>query len=105
MYNEVIKLVSYTDTEDIDEYGDVITIRNERPVFAMVKSVGMKEFYQAQSLGLKPEIVFVLSDYLEYSEEKEVIYKDVVYKVLRTYMKSSNELEITCTGGVHIEHA
>lgn len=105
MYNDVISLVSYNQTEDIDEYGDNVLERIEKPVFALVKSVGMKEFYQAQSAGFKPEIVFELADYLEYDDQEEVIFKDVIYKVIRTYRKQSNELEIVCTGGVHIEHA
>lgn len=105
MYNDVITLRSYKKTEEIDKYGEAILEPVDRQIFAEVKSVGMKEFYQAQSLGFKPEIVFEIADYLDYNREAEVIYEDYVYKILRTYRKTTNALEITCYGGVHLEHA
>lgn len=105
MYDAVIKFRKYVKTEKRDEYGDIILELVEREVFAEEKSVGMKEFYQAQSLGFKAEIKFELADYLDYEGEKELVYEGKVYKILRTYKKESNELEITCTGGVHDEHA
>lgn len=103
MYNETIKLVAETKT--VDEYGDTIIVETEKRVFARLMSVGQSEFYQAQALGLKPEIKFVLADYLDYNDEKVIKYKafnqdeEEVYTVIRTYRKD-NTLEIVCKRGV-----
>lgn len=102
MYNEVIKLISEEKT--INEYGDTVVAKSERPVFAQLRSIGQSEFYQAQAVGLKPEIKFVLSDFLEYQNEKIIRYtpfngQEEEYTVLRTY-RANNELEIVCKRGV-----
>lgn len=102
MYNDVIQLVSYS--KEIDEYGDVSTVRICKEAFAKVMSIGQSEFYQAQASGLKPEIKFAIADYYEYDDEREIIYENKIYKVLKTYRKDI-ELEITCYGGVNIERA
>lgn len=102
MYNEIITLVSEENT--VDEYGDSISIETERTVFAKLKSIGQSEFYQAQAVGLKPEIKFVLPDFLEYKNEKKLKYapfneEEEVYSVLRTY-RNNNELELVCKRGI-----
>lgn len=103
MYNEVIKLVA--EAKSVDEYGDTIAVETERKVFAELKSIGQSEFYQAHAVGLKPEIKFVLSDYLEYANEKIVKYQafnqteEEAYTVLRTY-RNGNELELVCKRGI-----
>lgn len=108
MYNSVITLVS--EKIKVDEYGDQIKTQSERVVFAELKSIGQSEFYQAQALGLKPEIKFVLPDYLEYGGEKRLKFKDFgedneqEYTVLRTY-RQNNLLELICKRGIDDEHA
>lgn len=103
MYDQVIYLVS--EKKRVDEYGDMVATRTERPVFAELKSIGQSEFYQAQALGLKPEIKFVLPDYLEYENEKKVIFQDFSqdfreeYTVLRTY-RNGKLMELVCKRGV-----
>ena len=103
MYDQRIKLISVN--RDTDEYGDMAETVSEREVFAELRSIGQSEFYQAQALGMKPELKFVLPDYLEYSGEQRMKYKaygsneEEVYRVIRTYRKG-NELEITCSKGV-----
>lgn len=102
MYNEVITLIS--ESVAIDDYGDKEKTRTERQVFARLQSVGQSEFYQAMALGLKPEIKFVLPDFLEYKNEKTLKYQpfggDIEeYSVIRTY-RSGNELELVCKRGV-----
>ena len=69
-------------------------------VYAEIKSIGQSEFYQAQTAGSRPQIKFKITDYLDYQNQKYLIHEGVRYKVLRTYRTSSNELEITCYGGV-----
>ena len=102
MYNDIIKLISETDT--VDEYGDTVTTETERTVFAQVKSIGQNEFYQAQAVGLKPEIKFVIADFADYQNEKKLKYKpyggdEEYYTVLRTYRTKYN-LEIVCKRGI-----
>lgn len=79
----------------VDAYGDTHREETMRDVFAEVMSIGQKEFYQAQAVGLQPEIKFKLADYLEYHSEPALEYNGVRYKVLRTY-RNDQELELTC---------
>ncbi len=70
-----------------------------REVFGGVRSIGMREFYQANASDFHPEVKFVLADYLDYRNERRVKYDgDLavpgVYRVLRTY-RTGQELEIT----------
>lgn len=102
MYNEVIKLVSVI--KSADEYGDIVETETERTVFAELKSVGQSEFYQAQAVGMKPEIKFIIADYLDYKGEKRLKYQpyhgtEEEYEVIRTY-RNGNRLEITCKRGI-----
>ena len=100
MYNDVIYLVTKTSTKN--EVGDQIETEEKTMRFAKLKSIGQSEFYQAQALGLKPEIKFVLPDYLDYDNQEEVIYNGFRYKVLRTF-RTGNEIEIVCYCGVRAE--
>jgi len=102
MCNEVITLKQESTT--VNEYGDRVKTYTSRNVYAEVKSVGQSEFYQAQATGLKPEIKFVIADYLDYQGEKVISYcpfngvtED--YTVLRTYRNKVN-LEIVCKRGI-----
>lgn len=103
MYNEVITLVS--DDVIIDEYGDTIRTGTRRDVFADMRSIGQAEFYQAAAVGMKPEIKFVIPDFIEYNGEKRLMYKafgdteEREFNVIRTYRKN-NTLEIVCVRGV-----
>lgn len=102
MYDEIILLVSEVQT--VDQYGDTHTEKEKRAVFAELKSVGQSEFYQANALGLKPEMKFVLADYLDYHGEMLIEYQPYEgdpeeYHVIRTYRKDDS-LEIVCQRGV-----
>lgn len=100
MYNEVIYLLSTQNTTN--EVGDQIETPIKSMRFAKIKSIGQSEFYQAQAQGLKPEIKFVLADYLDYDNQEEVVYNNFRYKVLRTF-RTGNEIEIVCYSGVRME--
>ena len=102
MYESIITLI--TETNTVDEYGDTITVETERTIFAEVKSIGQTEFYQAQAVGLKPEIKFVIADFADYQNEKKLKYTpfggtEDIYTVLRTY-RTKNQLEIVCKRGI-----
>ena len=98
MYDSQIVLVK--ETTETDDYGDSVQTQQKRTVFAELMSIGMKEFYQAQDNGKKPELKFKLADYEDYEGESRVIYNGIIYKILRTYKTQRNELEITVYGGV-----
>lgn len=102
MYDSIITLIAETNT--VDEYGDTVTVETERTVFAEVKSIGQNEFYQAQAVGLKPEIKFVIADFADYQNEKKLKYTpfggtEEVYTILRTFRTRYN-LEIVCKRGI-----
>ena len=96
--NDVILLIA--SMQDVDDYGDPVYKETSRHVFCEVESIGLKEFYQAHATGLKPEIKFLLADYLDYQNEKAVLYAGKRYHVLRTY-RSGQALEITCYSEVN----
>lgn len=87
--NDVLTLVSRTLADD----GYTIASEARRDVFCRLESIGRTEFYQAQATELRPELKFVLPDYLEYCDEYLVIFEGVWYRVIRTYRKGQ-ELEL-----------
>lgn len=99
-----IYLISYVDGTGLDEYGDKVIEQVRRPVFAECKSITQTEFYQAQSVGLKPEIKFHLATSWDYENEEEVAFNGVIYKVQRTYISEDDSIDIICYGGVRDEH-
>ena len=92
-WGEVLKLISYTTaTNDI---GDSIETKTERQIFANKTSVKRSEFYQAQMVGLKPELVFEVK-LIDYEGEKKLSYEDEEYHIIRTYQKNSEDIELIC---------
>ena len=63
-----------------DEYSPI-----EREVFVEVGSVGMSETYEARSVGLSPELRFVIRIAEDYRNERRLRYRGVEYKIIRTY--------------------
>jgi SPP1 family predicted phage head-tail adaptor len=95
MYNEVITLLSI-ELEQNDKGDLVEKAVEETNVYAQVKSVGMKESYEAMAVGLKAEYVFVIADYYDYNDQTHVSYKNKRWKILRTYRKD-NRMDIVVT--------
>lgn len=67
---------------------------SRREVFCALRSVGHSEFYEAYATEYRPELKFVLADYLEYNGETLVKYGADLYRVIRTY-RAGQELELT----------
>lgn len=88
-------------TEWVGIFGDIVEGHVRRQVFAEEKSVGMTEVYQAMALGYKPEIKFVLENFLDYHGEELVEYapfmsqEPIILRVLRTY-RNGDQIELTC---------
>ena len=66
----------------------------KREVFCTFRSIGMKEFYAANSTDFHPELKLVLADYLDYNGETLADYNGQRYRILRTY-RTGQELELT----------
>lgn len=91
--NEILLLI--TQQQTTDAYGDPVITETSREVFCGIRSIGQKEFYQANAVGLQPEIKFVLSDYWDYERETLAVHNGQRYRVLRTY-RTGQELELVC---------
>ena len=89
--NDILILIQQI--QGVDEYGDPTITETRREVFCDKSSIGQKEFYQAHSTGLKPEMKLVLADYLDYNGEQLVEYEGQIFRVLRTY-RSGQTLEL-----------
>ena len=92
-YDHELTLIDYT--IEYDEIGQQKKIETRTNILCAVKSIGRNEFYAAAQAGLKPEITFVIHGY-EYNGEKEVEFEGEKYKVIRTYMKDFEEMELIC---------
>ena len=90
--NEVLTLIRQT--QGSDEYGDPVVTESTRDVFGRLGSIGQAEFYQAHAVGLKPELKFILADYLDFEDETLVEYLGQRFRVLRTF-RNGQELELT----------
>lgn len=91
--NDILILIATTN--GVDEYGDPVVTHARREVFCRLASIGQAEFYQAHANGLKPEMKFVLADYLDYEGEALVEYDGQLFRILRTY-RTGQELELVC---------
>lgn len=97
----VIRLGKAEKTID-KRHNDIIKYVYQEELICEVMSITQNEFYLAAQSDLKPEIKFKLSDYLDYSGEKMLMYNDQEYEVIRTY-RSGDALEIVAQryGGIH----
>jgi len=102
MRDEVIFFMDLKESEtEKDSLGDPKVEQVLSPmVYAEIKSIGQNEFYQAQTAGQKPQIKFVITDYLDYQGQSYLIHGSMRYSIMRTYRTKGNEMEITCYGGV-----
>ena len=97
MWSDVLYLLE--EIESLDELNRPHCSYKENRVYANKISVKRSEFYQAQAAGFKPEKSFEIRT-IEFDEDKhtKVKYKDVTYKILRSYEVNSEITEIVLTG-------
>ncbi len=93
LWNDVAKLISTTET--VDDIGDTILTATEREVFVNKKSIRQSEYYQALSVGLKPEIMFEVKS-IDYADEKVIEYNSKPYNITRAYSKNGEVTELIC---------
>lgn len=94
MYSNVVKLIKKS-LGGTNKYGDPVYTETEREVFAQIKSISQKEYYEANTSGFKPELKVVLADYYDYDGETTIEYDGVRYDIYRTY-RSNISIELTC---------
>ena len=99
MWNNICYLGTLNKTTD--DIGDVIeTIAYDKEIFCCEKSIRASEFYQAQAVGMKPELTLEVM-FSDYNKEKYIQYEDEEYTVLRTYKTSTERIELTVVRGVN----
>lgn len=102
MYDDIAYL--YTATEGQDDYGNIINRYSERQVFAKPRSIYQNEFYNAATVGLKPELTLVLSNPEEYKGEKIAKFHGVFYDVIRIFQRPEKDtVELTLQSRVGID--
>lgn len=77
-----------------DDAGNPTITETTRQVFCGVRSIGMREFYEASASDFHPECTFILADYLDYAGETMLEHNGQRYRVLRTY-RTGQQLELT----------
>ena len=99
LWNDVIELVKEASGEN--EMGDPITTLEYREVFANKKGIRQSEFYQAHATGLRPSIMYLISEF-DYNDEKQIrVDKDKIYNIIRTFPTKNERLELVCEGLVN----
>lgn len=76
------------------EYQGADLVETRHEVLCGFRSIGMKEFYSANSTDYRPELKLILADYLDYNDETLAEYQGNLYRILRTY-RVGQELELT----------
>ena len=70
-------------------------VQETTTAFVEVRSVSRSEWYSAQAQNIQADIVFVMTVDADYDGQKELMYHDEKYRVVRTYI-SDDGIELTC---------
>jgi SPP1 family predicted phage head-tail adaptor len=92
-WRDVASLISLVETQD--DFGGIVIDGTPRSVFVNQKSIRQSEFYQAMAQGLKPEIMFEIRA-IDYAGEEKLSYSNKAYKIVRTFSKDGEILELVC---------
>ena len=93
--NDIIELISFKN--EVNQVGNTIKSKTYKRIFANKKSITQNEFYQAERVGLKPQLRFEVYS-IEYGNELLAKYKEVEYKIIRTYKTSADKIELILDG-------
>lgn len=96
-WSDTVDLITKTNTTD--KYGDTISTEITTTVYANKLSIRQSEFYQAQSIGLKPEVAFEVRSF-EYNGQGNLKFNNKEYSIVRTYDKGEF-IELICEGVVN----
>lgn len=95
IYGDIALLIKVTNTKN--SVGDTIPVKAERQVFVDRKDIRASEFYQAQQTGLRPQIMFEMRT-IDYESEKLIKFEGVEFRIIRTYRKGKDFIELICQG-------
>lgn len=99
LWNKVIRLGNL---EETIVKGEPVQSYVWRDVFANKRSVKQSEFYQAASVGLKPEIVLEVKS-IDFNNDEKVQYNNKEYFIIRSYDKGEvTELTVTSHVGSEV---
>ena len=100
--DDVLTLIGKSGTTTRDKDGNVIYQHTENTVFCKVRSVTMREYYEAATQDLKPELVFTISHRVDYEGQNELMYHGEMYVVTRTYWRD-DEVELTAAPKIGVK--
>jgi SPP1 family predicted phage head-tail adaptor len=98
MYEDIAYLVS--EVETTNDLGDTVLTPTDRLVYVNRSSVRQSEFYQAQAVGLRPELMFEMRR-SDYQDEPKIKYDGKTYDIIRTYEKNKDFIELIAQGVVN----
>lgn len=98
MYEDIAYLVS--EVETINDLGDTVLTPTDRLVYVNRSSVRQSEFYQAQAVGLRPELMFEMR-VSDYQDEPKIKHDGKTYDIIRTYEKNKDFIELIAKGVVN----
>ena len=85
-----------TETITVSDIGVEKKTYTDKQVFVKTRAVTRREFYDAQQAGLRPSLVLILQNAVDYGGEKVAIYRGREYTVLRTYWTDEGDsIELT----------
>lgn len=70
-------------------------VETEHMVYCVERSAGQTEKYQAQAVGLDPELKLIIAHSFEYNNEKICRYKGIRYRIIRPYINENDGIELT----------
>lgn len=90
-FNESMQLISVK--YDYDEIGNQIEVETEKTVFCGKSNITQSEFYRSKELDLKIQYCMMINSF-DYDGQAYARYNGVKYKILRTYTKSNDLMEV-----------
>ena len=74
-----------------DQYGNEVLTYTDTTVYVQSRSVYQQEFYNAAQLGIRPSLVLILANRMDYDGQKIVEYQNVLYDVVRADWKNGRD--------------
>ena len=81
------------DTYTQNDYGVMEKQSTRKKVFVNVTSVTGTEWFEGGRNGLNPQYRFIMFSH-DYSNEKVIEYNGIQYTVYRTFLRSTDEIEL-----------
>lgn len=94
--DDVVTLITETNPT-YDSEGNPTYTRTRQERFVREESVTRSEFYTAAHADLQPELVLILSHYIDYDGQRLAEYHGKEYSIIRTYRRNTDELEMILT--------